>query len=76
MGLLKKIRFNIFSTSFSLHVAYKKYKIKIYLFSVHSKYISSREMITLEFSLKLRTLESSDVFNTLDKIYLVFTSKK
>ena len=36
----------------------------------------SRELKTSKFSLVLRTLENSDVFNTLDEIYLVFTSKK
>ena len=38
--------------------------------------MSSREMKTSNFSLMLRTREKSDVFNTLDEIYLVFTSKK
>ena len=36
------------------------------LFSVNTKYVQSRE---------LRPRENSDVFNTLDEIYLVFTSK-
>ena len=38
--------------------------------------MSSREVKTSKFSLVLRTRENSDVFNTLDEIYLVFTSKK
>ena len=81
-GLAKNFRFCIFSTSFSvgetLHVADKKVrnKKKSYLFSVNTKYISSRELKTSEFSLVLRTRENSDVFKTLDEIYLVFTSKK
>ena len=37
---------------------------------------SSRELKTSKFSFVLRTHENSDVFNTLDEIYLVFTSKK
>ena len=49
---------------------------KIYFFSVNTKYISSGEFKTLEFSRVLHTRENSDVFNTLDEIYLVFTSKK
>ena len=56
----------------------KKYKIKrkFTLFLVKTKYISSRELKTLKFSFVLHTRENSDVFNTLDEIYLVFTSKK
>ena len=30
----------------------------------------------MQFSFVLRTHENSDVFNTLDEIYLVFTSEK
>ena len=41
-----------------------------------TKYMSSRELKTSKFSFVLRTHENSDVFNTLDEIYLVFTSKK
>ena len=40
---------------------------------VNTKNISSRELKTSEFSLVLGTRENSDVFNTLDKLYLVFT---
>ena len=46
------------------------------LFLVNTKYISSGELKTSKFSFVLRTHENSDVFNTLDEIYLVFTSKK
>ena len=38
--------------------------------------MSSRELKTLKFSSVLRTHENFDVFNTLDEIYLVFTSKR
>ena len=76
--------FLIFTTSFSVgetlhhvHVAYKKYKIKIkFPFFVNAIYIPSCELKTSEFSLMLHTRENSVVFNTLDAIYLVFTSKK
>ena len=44
--------------------------------SVNTKYISSRVLKTKEFSLMLRTRENSNVFNSLDEIYMVFTSKK
>ena len=40
---------------------------------VNTKNISSRELKTSEFSLVLGTRENSDVFNTIDKLYLVFT---
>ena len=43
---------------------------------MNAKYISSRELKTSKFSFVLRTHENSDVFNTLNEIYLVFTSKK
>ena len=46
------------------------------LFLVNTKYISSRELKTSKFSFVLGTHKNSDVFNTLDEIYLVFTSKK
>ena len=62
----------------ALHVAYKKYKKerKFIFGGINTKNISSRELETSEFSLVLRTRENSDVFNTFDKLYLVFTSKK
>ena len=37
--------------------------------------MSSRELKTSKYSLVLRTRENSDVFDTLDEIYLLFTSK-
>ena len=56
----------------------KKYKIKgkFTFFVVNTKYISSCELKTSKFSFVLRTYENSDVFNTLNETYLVFTSKK
>ena len=56
----------------------KKYRIKrkfTFFLGEYQKY-SSRELKTSKFSFVLRTHENSDVFNTLDEIYLVFTSKK
>ena len=65
-----------FSVGETLHVAYKKHKIKRkFTFFVNTKYIQSRELKTSEFSIVLRTPENSNIFNTLDEIYLVFTSK-
>ena len=55
-----------------MHVAYNKYKLKE---TVNTKYISSRELKTSEFLRVRSTSENSHVFNTLDEIYLVFTSK-
>ena len=49
-------------------------KKNICFFSVNTKYISSRELKTSKFSLVLRTRENSDIFNSLDEIYFVFTS--
>ena len=56
----------------------KKFKIKrkFTFFLVNTKYISSRELKTSKFSFVLPTHGSSDVFNTLDEICLVFTPKK
>ena len=45
-------------------------------FSVNTKNISSHVLEISEFSLVLRTREITDIFNTFDRIYLVFTSKK
>ena len=53
-----------------------KIKRKFTFLSVNTKYISSRDLKTSKFSLVLRTRENFDVFNSLDEIYLVFTSKK
>ena len=81
MGLLKIFVFAFsappFSVGETLHVAYKKYNIKRkFAFMVNAKYISSHGLKTTEFSLVLCTHENSDVYNTLDEIYLVFMSKK
>ena len=48
----------------------------IYFFEVNTKYISSSALKTSEFSRVRSTSENSDVFNTLDEIYLVFTENK
>ena len=63
---------------FTLPLIFEKVsnKQKIFFFSVNTKNISFRELKTSEFSLVLRTRENSDVFNTLDEINLVFTSKE
>ena len=53
-----------------------KLKENLLFFSVNTKYISSRELKTSKFSRVLRTRRNSDVFNSVDEIYLVFTSKK
>ena len=60
----KKVKF------FSL---YGKNKKKIYFFSVNTKNISSHVLKISAISLVLRTREISDIFNTFDEIYLVFT---
>ena len=43
---------------------------------MNTKYISSSVLITSEFSRVRSTSENSDVFNSRDEIYLVFTEKK
>ena len=48
----------------------------IYFFEVNTKYISSSVLKTSEFSRVRSTVENSDVFNSGDEIYLVFTEKK
>ena len=45
------------------------------LFSVNTKHILSNVLKILAISLVLRTREITDIFNTFDEIYLVFTSK-
>ena len=55
---------------------YGKNKKKIYFFSVNIKNISSHVLKISAISLVLRTREITDIFNTFDEIYLVFTSKK
>ena len=54
---------------------YGKNKKKIYFFSVNTKNISSNVLKISAISLVLRTREISDIFNTFDEIYLVFTEK-
>ena len=46
------------------------------LFEVNTKYISSSELKTSEFSRVRSTSENIYVFNSRDEIYLVFTEKK
>ena len=53
----------------------KVMKLLAFIFEQPS-YMSSRELKTSKCSLVLHTHENSDVFNTLDEIYLVFISKK
>ena len=55
---------------------YGKNEKKIYFFSVNTKNISSHVLKISAISLVLRTREISDIFNTFDEIYLVFTLKK
>ena len=47
----------------------------ICFFEVNTKYISSRELKTSEFSRVRSTSENFDVFNSRDEIYLVFAEK-
>ena len=54
----------------------EKNKKTIYFFSVNTKNISSHVLNISAISLVLRTREITDIFNTFDEIYLVFTSKK
>ena len=51
-------------------------KKKIYFSSVNTKNISSHVLKISVIALVLRTREITDIFNTFDEIYLVFTSKK
>ena len=48
----------------------------IYCFEVNIKYISLSVLKTSEFSRVRSKSENSDVFNSQDEIYLVFTKKK
>ena len=52
------------------------YRKAIYFSSVNTKYISSSVLKTSEFSRVRSMSENSDVFNSRDEIYLVFTEKK
>ena len=66
-----------FSVGETLHVAYKSMiKRKFTFFSENTKFISSRELKTSEFTLVLRTRENSDIFNTLDEIRIWHSPKK
>ena len=53
-----------------------RYIEDIYFFEVNTKYISSSVLKTSEFSRVRSTSENSDVFNSRDEIYLVFTENK
>ena len=50
-----------------------KNKKKIYFFSVNTKNTSSHVLKISAISLVLCTREITDIFNTFDEIYLVFT---
>ena len=63
---MKKVKF------FSLNGKNKK---KIYFFSVNTENISTHVLKISAILLVLRTREITDIFNTFDEIYLVFTSK-
>ena len=53
-----------------------KYIEDICFFEVNTKYISSSELKTSEFSRVRSTSENFYVFSSRDEIYLVFTEKK
>ena len=53
-----------------------RYVEDICFFEVNTKYISSSELKTSEFSRVRSTSENYYVFNSRDEIYLVFTEKK
>ena len=53
-----------------------QYTEDIYFFEVNTKYILSSVLKTSKFSRVRSTSENSDVFNSQDEIYLVFTEKK
>ena len=50
--------------------------VDIYVFEVHAKYISSNVLKTSIFSWVRSTSENADIFNTWDKILLLFTEQK
>ena len=68
----------LFSMGETLHVAYKKYKIKreFLLLFFFGKYQIYFILKLSELSLMLGIRENADVFNTLGEIYLVITSKE
>ena len=51
-------------------------EVKIYFFSLNTENISAHVLKISAISLVLRTGEITDIFNTFDEIYFVFTSKK
>ena len=53
-----------------------QYMEDIYFFEVNTKYISTSVLKTSEFSRVGSTSENSDVFNSQDEIYLVFTENE
>ena len=55
---------------------FDRYIEDICFFEVNTKYISSSELKTSEFSRVRSTSENYYVFNSRDEIYLVFTEKK
>ena len=59
-----------------VHKLYTITNEDIYFFEVYTKYISSTALKASELSLVCSTSETSDVFNSQDEIYLVFTGKK
>ena len=81
LGLLKKFVFAFsappFSVDETLHVAYKKYKIKrkLTFFSVNTKYISSRELETSKFHLCYACLKIQ-MFSTHLMKYIWYSPQK
>ena len=60
---------------FNISPRQKNNKKKIYLFSVNTDNTASRVLKISEIVFMLCTRETTDIFNTFDEIYLVFTSK-
>ena len=54
---------------------YEIHRGYLLFFEVNTKYISPSVLKTSEFSVVVCTCENSDVFNSRDEIYLVFTEK-
>ena len=65
-----------FAWKIQINRAESKYIEDICFFEVNTKYISSSELKTSEFSRVRSTSENFYVFNSRDEIYLVFTEKK
>ena len=55
---------------------FSKYIEDIYFFEVNTKYISSSVLKTSDFSRVRSTSENSDVSNSRDDLYLVFTENR